>query len=129
MSRAVRAEVSRGGQLPALAAVISALFLFAAFAGLLSLFALPHLSIAQSVVYAGLGAWGWKVSRTVAGAQQFLRGAGIVCLVLWFVGVFAGSSNPLEFLGLDPVANLVHLGVAILVFLVATGAPSQLSVE
>ncbi|MFF5991855.1 DUF4383 domain-containing protein [Prauserella flavalba] len=131
MSRVVRAETTRAGQLPAVAAVMSAAFLLAAATGLASLVvsALPQLSFAQSLAYAGLGVWGWNISRTVPGAQRFLRGTGVACLVLWFVGVFGGRDVPFGLLGLEPVDNLVHLGVAILALLLATIVSPRLTVD
>ncbi|PXY29238.1 hypothetical protein DI005_09980 [Prauserella sp. PE36] len=127
----MRAEITRAGQLPAVAAVMSAAFLLAAVTGLASLVVseLPQLSFAQSLAYAGLGVWGWNISRTVPGAQRFLRGVGVAFLVLWFVGVFGGRQQPLSLLGLDPVDNLVHLGVAIVALLLATIVSPRLTAD
>lgn len=85
---------------------------FAGHASGAKLFALFQTSVLLNLVHLAFGVAGVALARTAGGARWYLRGGGIVCLLLWLLGlVGAGGWVPL-----NTGDNWLHLlgGIALL---------------
>src|SRR6266536_1290721 len=51
------------------------------------LFSVFQTSVLQNLIHLAFGVAGLALARTVDGARNYLRGGGVVYLVLWLVGV------------------------------------------
>jgi len=79
-------------------------------AKLLGLF---NVSILHNIVH-GLFGVGILMSRTRAGAKNYLIGGGIVYIVLLVVGLFiANKEEAINFVPINTADNYLHLGLAI----------------
>lgn len=80
------------------------------------LLGLFQVSILHNIVHLLFGVAGLTLSRTFAGAKNFLVAGGVIYLVLWLYGLFIGQETAANFVPLNTADNWLHfvLGVAML---------------
>ncbi|OMH32335.1 DUF4383 domain-containing protein [Tersicoccus sp. Bi-70] len=80
------------------------------------LLGLFQVSILHNIVHLLFGVVGISLSRSFAGAKNFLIGGGVIYLVLWLYGLFIGQESAANFVPLNTADNWLHfvLGVAML---------------
>jgi hypothetical protein len=77
---------------------------------LLGLFAV---SVLHNLVHAAFGVAGLVLSRTPAGARNFLVYGGIVYAVLWLYGLLVDHGSPANFVPVNTADNWLHLLLAV----------------
>jgi hypothetical protein len=77
---------------------------------LLGLFAV---SVLHNLVHAAFGIAGLVLSRTSAGARNFLVYGGIVYAVLWIYGLLVDHGSPANFVPVNTADNWLHLLLAV----------------
>ncbi|GGC96190.1 membrane protein [Tersicoccus solisilvae] len=80
------------------------------------LLGLFQVSILHNIVHLLFGVAGIALSRSDAGAKNFLVGGGVIYLVLWLYGLFIGQESAANFVPLNTADNWLHfvLGVGML---------------
>ncbi|GGS89972.1 membrane protein [Planobispora rosea] len=85
-----------------------------------------EVSILHNVVHLLFGVAGIALSRTWAGARNFLIGGGVVYLLLWLYGMVIPHDSEANFVPLNAADNWLHLflglGMVALGFVLGRGA-------
>jgi hypothetical protein len=70
-------------------------------------------SVLHNLVHAAFGVAGLVLSRTPAGARNFLVYGGIVYAVLWLYGLLVDHGSPANFVPVNTADNWLHLLLAV----------------
>lgn len=74
-----------------------------------------------NIVHLAIGAAGFVLARSYAGARAYLLGAGGIYLGLWLYGLLVDRGSSQHILPLNSATHLLHLGLgAVLVLLAVT---------
>lgn len=68
-----------------------------------------QVSVLHNIVHLVFGVAGLLMARTPAQSRNFLLYGGIVYLVLWLYGLFAGHDSPANFVPVNNADNWLHL--------------------
>ena len=72
-----------------------------------------QISMLLNIVYIVVGAAGWAMSRTAAGAKDFLLGAGALYLAMWIYGLIINLESTANFLSFNMATNWLHFIVGV----------------
>jgi hypothetical protein len=77
------------------------------------LLGLFQVSVLHNIVHLLFGAAGLALSRTVAGARNFLIYGGVIYAVLWLYGLLIDQSSAANFVPVNTADNWLHFVLAI----------------
>ena len=72
-----------------------------------------QVSILHNIVHLLFGVAGIALSRTDAGARNYLVGGGVIYLVLWLYGLVIDQASSANFVPVNPADDVLHLVLGI----------------
>ncbi|GHF65594.1 hypothetical protein FHX82_006099 [Amycolatopsis bartoniae] len=82
-------------------------------------------SVLHNIVHLLFGVAGLALSRTPAGARNFLIAGGVIYLVLWIYGLVIDHQSAANFVPLNTADNWLHLGLAVGMILLGLLVPRR----
>ena len=89
------------------------------------LFGVFAVSVLQNILHLAVGAAGYFLARSYAGARAYLLAGGAVYLALWLYGVFVEHGSRAHVLPLNGADQWLHMGLGAVMVLLAVTLAGQ----